>query len=66
MLRSFGDHCCPRFIFSNAMYVIAGESKMVPLSGLVKSLHLLATSFTTSRVDGKSIREDRVTVDLWT
>jgi hypothetical protein len=45
--------CCS----SGAMYVVAGESKTVPFSGLSKSRHPLATSFSATRVDGASIRE---------
>jgi hypothetical protein len=57
MFRSSGGRLCSWLFLSGAMYIVVGESKTVPFSGLAKSRHSLATSFLASRVDGASTRE---------
>jgi hypothetical protein len=63
--RLGGSCCSPPMIATvqdsapEAQCTSSGESKTVTFSVLAESRHPLATSFTTSRVDGASTREAR-------
>jgi hypothetical protein len=57
MSHSSGACRRPRLSLRVAMHTVVGESKTMLSSGLTKSCHSLATSFSTSRVDGASTRK---------
>jgi hypothetical protein len=57
MLCSSGVCRCPKLCFRGAMYVVVSKFKTVHFSGMAKARLPLSTPFTTSWVDGASIRE---------